>query len=81
VHGVHRREPFALADPVFKVGAQLLAERGAALLVEAVREALDVFPSFREFARAPGPDGVLLFDRGRRPPALVGSALIDRAMR
>ena len=45
--GVDRREPFALADPVFEVGAQLLAQRGAALLVEAARKAFDVCPGFR----------------------------------
>jgi hypothetical protein len=43
-HGVHRREPFALADPIFEVGAQLLAERGAALLVGAACEAFRCFP-------------------------------------
>ena len=68
-HGMHRCEPLALADPVFEVGAQLLAERGAALLVEAAREAFDVVPGFREFARADGPDRVSLVDRDRRPPA------------
>jgi hypothetical protein len=67
--GVDRREPLALRDLVSQVGAQLLAERGAALLVETPHEAFDVFPSFREFARAHGPDRVSLVDRDRRPPA------------
>ena len=57
-HGADRREPFALADPVFEVGPQLLAKRGAALWVEAACETFDVVPSFREFARAYGPDRV-----------------------
>jgi hypothetical protein len=53
--GALRREPFALADPIFEIGAQLLAERGAALLVEAAREAFDVFPGFPGFASSPAP--------------------------
>jgi hypothetical protein len=67
---VHRREPRVRRDPVFEIGPQLLAERGAAFLVEAAREAFDVLPGFREFALTDRFDGMFLVDRGRRPPAL-----------
>jgi hypothetical protein len=67
--GVDHGEPFALADPVFEVGAQLLTKRGAMVLVEAAGETFEVFPRFHKFARADGPDRVSLVDRDRRPSA------------